>query len=86
MINADIPLLALNGIVDNPVNPWTDRPIPDKIKEDGVFITTNLFFMEHEHGQNVFRISDDEWIHVHDTIFDKNNWSEAAWSEAGNEQ
>ena len=27
MTNADTPYLALNGVVDNPVNPFTNKPI-----------------------------------------------------------
>jgi hypothetical protein len=81
MTNADVPLLALNGIVENPVNPWTNRPLSDKEKENGAFITNNEFFMAHEHDRNKLRIKDDEWIHVHDNIFDQNNWSETTWSE-----
>jgi YidC/Oxa1 family membrane protein insertase len=81
MTNADVPLLALNGIVENPVNPWTNRPISDKEKENGVFITTNGFLLAHEHERNKLRIKENEWLHVHDNIFDQKNWSETTWSE-----
>jgi YidC/Oxa1 family membrane protein insertase len=81
MTNADVPLLALNGIVENPVNPWTNRPLSDKEKENGAFITNNEFFMAHEHDRNKFSIKDNEWLHVYDNIFDQKNWSETTWSE-----
>jgi hypothetical protein len=80
MTNADVPQLALDGIVDDPVNPWTGRLLSKKGKENGAYITNNEFFMAHEHERNNFRIKDDEWLHVHNNIFDKNNWSTATWS------
>lgn len=81
MTNADVPLLTLEGIVANPVNPQTGKPLSGESKTGGAFITTNNFFMAHEHNRNNFKIEDDEWLHVHDNIFDRNNWSETAWSE-----
>jgi arylsulfatase A-like enzyme len=81
MTNADVPLLTLDGLVDDPVNPQTGKPLSAKAKADGAFITTNNFFMAHEHNRDTFNIKDDEWVHVHDTIFDQNNWSETTWGE-----
>jgi YidC/Oxa1 family membrane protein insertase len=81
MTNADVPLLALKGIVDDPVNPQTGKPLSDESKMDGAFITTNNFFMAHEHKRNNFNIKDDEWVHVHDNVFNKDNWSETTWDE-----
>jgi YidC/Oxa1 family membrane protein insertase len=81
MTNADVPQLALDGIVDDPVNPWTGRPLSEMGKENGAFITSNGAFMEYEHERNNFAIKPDEWMHVHDNILDKNNWSSTTWSE-----
>jgi arylsulfatase A-like enzyme len=81
MTNADVPLLVLDGLVADPVNPQTGKPLSAKAKADGAFITTNNFFMAHEHNRDTFNIKDDEWVHVHDTIFDQNNWSETTWNE-----
>ena len=32
MTNADTPLLSFNGLIDSPVNPFTNNPINDEIK------------------------------------------------------
>ncbi|MDR0718068.1 MAG: sulfatase-like hydrolase/transferase, partial [Treponema sp.] len=76
MTNADVPALALKGIVEDPVNPFTGNKISMEPKKAGVFITTNHLPMAHHHGKNQFKIENDQWLYVHDTIFDKRNWSE----------
>ncbi|GHV79749.1 membrane protein [Spirochaetia bacterium] len=77
MTNADVPVLATNGIVDHPVNPFTGNAVTNELKQAGVFITTNNISMPFRHQKNVFNIKDDQWIHVHDNIFDEKNWEKA---------
>ncbi|MDR1222264.1 MAG: membrane protein insertase YidC [Tannerella sp.] len=81
MTNADVPQLALDGIVDDPVNPWTGRLFSEKGKENGAFITDSAAFMAYDQDWNIFAIKNDEWMHVHDNVLDKNNWSSTTWSE-----
>ncbi|GHV74840.1 hypothetical protein AGMMS49940_21420 [Spirochaetia bacterium] len=76
MTNADVPMLATKGIIENPVNPWTGSALSSELKQKGAFITTNDFFLAHHHNKNTFKIKNDEWIFVHDNIFDPTNWSE----------
>jgi YidC/Oxa1 family membrane protein insertase len=76
MTNADVPALALKGIVGDPVNPFTGNKISMEPKKAGVFITTNHLPMAHHHGGNRFTIENDQWLYVHDNIFDKKNWAE----------
>ncbi|MDR0876870.1 MAG: YidC/Oxa1 family membrane protein insertase [Treponema sp.] len=68
MTNADVSVLALNGIIDNPVNPFTGKAVTNELKKDGVFITTNSISMPLRHSKNVFAIQDNQWLRVHDNI------------------
>jgi YidC/Oxa1 family membrane protein insertase len=74
MTNADIPSLAVKNIIDGPENPFTGKPLNDNPKQDGVFITTNHLPMAHNHNKNTFNINKNQWIFVHDNIFDGDNW------------
>jgi hypothetical protein len=65
MTHADVPLIAARGLIENPINPFTGLPLERK-KEDGVTITTMDVLK--------FSIAPDEWLHVHDNIFDPKNW------------
>jgi YidC/Oxa1 family membrane protein insertase len=75
MTNADAPLIALEDIVKNPVNPWTGKVLKS-VKEDGITLTTshNPFFGLHP--KNTLSIAHDQWLHVHTDIFDSENWSQ----------
>jgi YidC/Oxa1 family membrane protein insertase len=75
MTNADVPALALKGIIEDPVNPFTGNKISMEPKKDGVFITTNHLPMAQDHGKYRFTIEKDQWLYVRDSIFNKNNWS-----------
>jgi len=77
MTNADVPTLALEGIVDNPVNPFTGNPVNSDAKADGVYITTDDIFMPH-HGKSdyIFTVKDELWYHVKDNIFIDSNWTQ----------
>jgi hypothetical protein len=76
MTNADVPVLVTEGgiMAPPPRNPFTGNPfIPDK--KQGVTITTNHLPQLSKHAKTVFDIKPDEWLHVHDNIFDIENWS-----------
>jgi hypothetical protein len=72
MTNADVPLIALDGIVENPVNPWTGKILKSD-KENGATIVTTYPVNRRE--INGYNIRPDEWLHVHTNIFDPKNWS-----------
>jgi hypothetical protein len=76
MTNADVPFLATYSLIKNPVNPFTGKPISTE-KQNGVVITTSLRWELNKHAKNKFNIADNEWLHVHDNIFDPNNWERA---------
>ena len=74
MTNADVPLLALEGLVKNPVNPWTGK-ILQSDKSNGVCITTSHLWRTSSHFKNQYNIKPEQWLYVHDNIFDPANWS-----------
>ena len=65
MTNGDVPLLAMNELIDNPVNPFSGKYIKSS-KENGVMITTA--------GTLQFGVQDDQWLYVKDNVFDPENW------------
>jgi hypothetical protein len=73
MTNADVPFLAARSVIQNPVNPFTGKPITTE-KQSGVIITTSERWELDNHRKNKFNITDDEWLYVHDNIFDPDNW------------
>ena len=76
MTNADVPLLLLKNLVENPVNPYTGKPMTDSIKkEKGAVVTTNSTWSPDQHSSTTFSIKENQWYTVKDNIFDTANWS-----------
>ena len=73
MTNADTPLLALSGLVEHPVNPWTGKRL-ESDKEDGITLTTSWLWRVEQHPRYTFDIKKDEWLHVQGNIFDPASW------------
>ena len=74
MTNADAPLFALQGIIDQPLNPFTRAPLKSG-KEQGVDIVTIDAVSSHQHTKYQYRVRKNQWLHVKDNIFDAANWS-----------
>jgi len=74
MTNADVPFFTLDGLLENPTNPFTGNPITTKPKEDGILITTYHAPMTGNNGKYVFNIKKNQWIYLHDSIFESENW------------
>lgn len=74
MTNADTPVLALNGLIDDPVNPFTGQRIDDheKTSHDQIVLCTEGIKADkertefYEPGVTVYS--------VHDNVYDKTNW------------
>lgn len=76
MTNADVPSIAIDGIILNRHNPFTGKVIDSKMKNEDQFVTNSAHY-ETKWGTNEqFDTSDGRWFKVHDNIFDKNNWEE----------
>jgi YidC/Oxa1 family membrane protein insertase len=65
MTNGDVPVIAMKELIDNPVNPFSNHTVTAGNKNN-VIITTS--------GTLQYKISDDQWLNVHDNIFKPNNW------------
>lgn len=77
MTTADVPTLALSGVIEKPTNPFTGNAIDSSAKQNGMFITIDDIFMpHHSKSENVFTIADDTWYHVRDNIFVDENWTQ----------
>ncbi|MBO4637467.1 MAG: hypothetical protein J5685_10020, partial [Clostridiales bacterium] len=73
MTNADTAFLACEGVIDDPVNPFTGNPITNDEKYEG---DIHVFF---DDDHDIIRNSGNTffpgpWYSVHDNIFDEDNW------------
>jgi YidC/Oxa1 family membrane protein insertase len=76
MTNADVPSIALHGIINNPVNPFTGNKIDSSLKAKGAVVTKcDLFMPHHSKSEYTFTIDDDDWVLVKDNIFGDDTWS-----------
>jgi len=74
MTNADVPFFTLNGLLENPVTPFTGNPITAQPKENGILITTYDAPMAGNHGKYIFNIKKNQWMYLHDSIYEASNW------------
>ena len=75
MTNADTPLIAFEGLVEDPVNPFTGNLMTgtDKTEDQLIYISDNLNTLENSGTQ--FEDPDGYWLTVHDDIRDDDNWA-----------
>ena len=75
MTNADVPSIAVSGIIDNPINPYTGKEInmQEKYAHDQ-YIAKTYSASETDMSIKTFGNEDADWFIVHDNIFDENNW------------
>lgn len=77
MTNGDTPVLLLENLIENPVNPFTGKPINNEEKTAHPQIVTSSRHFEADHvTSNIFDTSDGKWYSVHDNIFIEENWEE----------
>ncbi len=76
MTNCDTPALALSGIVQDPVNPYTGNPIDMSGKEGGIDVFWGHEGNIYENNGNLMEPVSDRWYHVDGNIYDRNSWSE----------
>lgn len=76
MTQSDVPTLACNDVIENPVNPFTGNEISsaEKTAHDQI-ITFSYNYSTDTNNGNVFDTSDSPWFSVHSNIFDLNNWT-----------
>jgi membrane protein insertase Oxa1/YidC/SpoIIIJ len=76
MTNADTPLLAARGIIENPRNPWTGTPLQAD-KDGGAIVNTSKFWRADFKDASRYAIKRGEWFRVKENIFKPENWSPA---------
>ena len=76
MTNADVPTIAMDGIVEDPVNPFTGNPVNDDRKAEGpLIVTKSSMWNLINHSECTYSTADSHWFYIHDSIFDADNWS-----------
>jgi hypothetical protein len=72
MSTADVPTLAMEGLIENPVNPFTGNAITSDRKNEPLLILT-----QRVRGINnaTIELSPHNTFFVHDNIFDAKNWA-----------
>ncbi|MBO5137520.1 MAG: YidC/Oxa1 family membrane protein insertase [Spirochaetaceae bacterium] len=76
MTNADVPFLSTEGLIANPINPFTGNAITTEPKDNGVFVADSHLWSPDGQYKNTFKIKDDEWYFVHSDIFIPSNWTQ----------
>jgi hypothetical protein len=74
MSNADVPVLAMKGIFENPKNPFTGNTITSEYKKNKLRIVTGRL---EDKNDTQYRLGTEKDYYVHDNIFDPTNWSTA---------
>lgn len=74
MTNADVPTLAMAGLIDNPVNPFTGKTInsDEKTAHEQFIIASDKSDVNVNNGNQFLSA---RWYSVHDNIWDLNNWA-----------
>ncbi len=72
MTNGDVPTLAAKDLVQEPVNPFTGKPINSDAKNGEQHILGSMDWDVSVNNGNTFLPG--VWFSVHDNIFDRNNW------------
>jgi hypothetical protein len=70
MTHGDVPTIAMNELIDNPKNPFSNDPVASSNKNNVVITTASVL---------QYKIAGDQWLSVHDNIFDLNNWEKAEY-------
>ena len=73
MTNADVPTLAVSGLIDDAKNPFTGKTIDnsEKTAHDQLIIGSHIYSVSKNNG-NTFLPA--RWYTVHDSIWNKDNW------------
>jgi arylsulfatase A-like enzyme len=74
MTNADVPTLAMDGVIENPVNPFTGNPVnsDQKIAHDQLVLLSQKFDLERNNGNTFLP---DRWASVKDDVWNVDNWT-----------
>ena len=74
MTNADVPVLALEALIESPINPFTGR----EINADRKYSAEQIVMVSEKYGLKANKgttFAPAIWYSVHDNILDRDNWS-----------
>ena len=81
MTNADVPTVATKGIINNPVNPYTGKPINSDLKYSDLYIGYSLTFDRRlwnpdvNTGNTFFYDQNFAWYKlINENVFIRENW------------
>ena len=77
MTTADTPFLTMNGVIDNPVNPFTGNPITEADKTgDHLIYISEVWNVNFNNGTQFQDDPEGFWLVFNgDTIEDSSNWN-----------
>ncbi|MBQ6359793.1 MAG: membrane protein insertase YidC [Lachnospiraceae bacterium] len=77
MTNADTPVLATDGLIENPVNPFTGNAInsDEKTAHDQLCTTSKNWRVDNRGEASQLLSNKETWLTVHDDIFNPDNWT-----------
>lgn len=77
MTNADVPAIAVDELIEQPVNPFTGKKISseEKTAHDQYIIDSEDWDIEKNNGTTFWAA---DWYSIHDNIWDMDNWKLAA--------
>jgi YidC/Oxa1 family membrane protein insertase len=67
MTQGDVPFIAMNELIDYPKNPFSNNPVVSVSARKNEAVITTASVLQ-------YKIADDQWLHVHENIFEPNNW------------
>jgi len=73
MTNADVPSLAMEGIIENPINPFTEQAITNTEQKNEPQLI--LIKRVQDINENEIELNVHNTYYVRDNIFDENNWT-----------
>ena len=77
MSNADVPFIALNGQIENPVNPFTGNEISVSLKSSPLYISISGSFGLSDKNESQINLDPKIDHYVHANIFNPDNWIRA---------
>ena len=81
MTNADTPYIATNGLIENPVNPYTGNPLRlCDSNEDQLIYISEEWNVNYNNGTQ-YVDPEGFWLTVRENIWDDENWTYAGGAE-----
>ena len=73
MTNADVPTIAVNGMIENPINPFTGKMIENSAKKDDQYVIASIEWDTNTNNGNQFLPS--KWFKFNgESMWELENW------------